>query len=323
MTTGVFIGRFQPVHDGHVSALKQAASRCDNLVILVGSADACRSIKNPWTFQERKAMISKKLSDIKNITILPLNDYPYSDSQWISDVRETVASRGIEPVVLFGHYKEGNDYLRWFPDWKFQDLQATIHLNATQVRTKMFKENDPQLPKSVRDDFSFYVQEEQLFSNYPFPETLNFNCADAVVECQGQVLLVRRARAPGAGTWALPGGFRNRKDPSLLDCAIRELFEETNIKVPEKVIRGSVVSTKLYDSNTRSFGIPRNTLAVYIRINPDPDGRPPKVKAADDAMECKWFPLNVVLNTMSLYDDHKHIISQATGVRPIPAYLTY
>lgn len=50
MTIGVFIGRFQPIHDGHVSALKQAASRCERLVILVGSADACSSIKNPWTF---------------------------------------------------------------------------------------------------------------------------------------------------------------------------------------------------------------------------------------------------------------------------------
>lgn len=323
MTIGVFIGRFQPIHEGHVSALKQAASCCERLVILVGSADACRSIKNPWTFQERKDMIRKKLLDVKNLTILPLNDYHYSDSQWISDVRETVGSQGNDNIVLFGHYKEGNDYLRWFPEWKFQDLQATVHLNATLVRTRMFKDNSPEMPKTVRDDLAFYEHEAGLFYDYPFPETLNFNCADAVVECQGQVLLITRGKSPGQGTWALPGGFRNRKDPSLQDCAIRELFEETNIKVPEKVIRGSVVSTKLYDSNKRSFGIPRNTLAVYIRINPDPDGKPPKVKAADDAVEAKWFPLNVVLNDMALYDDHKHIISQATGVRPIPAYLTY
>lgn len=320
---GIFIGRFQPIHAGHISALKQAASRCDKLLILVGSADACRSIKNPWTFTERKDMIRKKLTDISNFIILPLNDYPYSDSQWISDVRETVQSQGYNDVVLFGHYKEGNDYLKWFPEWKFQDLEATVHLNATQVRTKMFNDNDPAMPKTVREDWAYYENERELFANYPFPETLNFNCADAVVECQGQVLLIQRARAPGAMTWALPGGFRNRNDNSLLDCAIRELFEETNIKVPEKVIRGSVVSTKLYDSNKRSFGIPRNTLAVYIRINPDPNGKPPKVKAADDAILCDWFPLNIVLNDMALYDDHKHIISQATGVRPIPAYLTY
>lgn len=323
MTIGVFIGRFQPIHDGHIAALKQAATRCDRLVILVGSADACRSIKNPWTFQERKDMIRKKLLGTNNITVLPLNDYPYSDSQWISDVRETISSQGCGDIVLFGHYKEGNDYLRWFPEWKFQDLQATIHLNATQVRNKMYVENDPQLPKSVKDDFDFYMHEASLFANYPFPETLNFNCADAVVECQGHVLLVSRAQAPGSGTWALPGGFRNRSDASLQDCAIRELFEETSLKIPEKVVRGSIISTKLYDSNKRSFGIPRNTLAVYIRINPDPDSKPPKVKAADDAADCKWFPLNVVLNYMSLYDDHKHIISQATGVRPTPAYLTY
>lgn len=320
MNVGVFIGRFQPIHEGHISALKRAASRCEKLIILVGSADACRSIKNPWTYQERKDMIRKKLQGL-HVEIFPVNDYPYSDSQWISDVRETVGTISSH-VTLFGHYKDGNDYLRWFPDWKFQDLEATVHLNATQVRTKMFNENDPQLPRSVRDDFFFYVKEQELFQNYPFPETLNFNCADAVVECQGFVLLVQRAAAPGAGTWALPGGFRNRNDPSLLDCAVRELFEETSLKVPEKVIRGSVVATKLYDSNKRSFGIPHNTLAVHIRISPDHDGKLPKVHAADDAADCKWFPLNEVLNDMALYDDHKHIISQLTGVRPIPAYMT-
>lgn len=323
MTIGVFIGRFQPIHDGHIAALKQAASRCHRLLILVGSADACRSIKNPWTFQERKDAIRVKLRDLKNITILPLNDYPYSDAQWISDVRETVASQACADITLFGHFKEGNDYLRWFPDWKFQDLQATVHLNATTVRNRMFTERDPKLPKAVQEDFDFYRKEAEMFASYPFPETLNFNCADSIVECQGYVLLVKRGKTPGRDNWALPGGFRNRADPTMFDAAIRELYEETGIKVPEKVIRGSVVSTKLYDSSTRSFGIPKNTLAVYIRINPDQDGKPPKVKAADDAADCKWFPLNVVLNSMALYDDHKHIISQATGVRPIPAYLTY
>lgn len=323
---GIFIGRFQPVHSGHISALAQAASRCKTLLILVGSANVCRSIKNPWTFVERRAMLTSKLAarGVSNIQILPLNDYPYNDPQWITDVRETVAQRCADPKpTLFGHIKDGNDYLKWFPDWKFQDLEATVHTNATWVRTNMFRTRDPEMPVAVMEDWDFYQQEALLFKDYPFPETLNFNCADAVVECAGHIALIKRRQAPGRGAWALPGGFRNRSDKSMKDAAIRELVEETCIKVPEKVLRGSIVKTELFDSNTRSFGIPRNTLAVYFRINTDHDGGLPKIKPADDAVEAKWFPINDALNRLALYDDHLHIISSLTGVMPRPAYINF
>ena len=79
-------------------------------------------------------------------------------------------------------------------------------------------------------------------------------------------LLIRRKHDPFAGSWALPGGFKNNKESSL-DCAFRELTEETNVRVAEKVLRGSIVQTKLFDDPNRGMGIPRNTLAVHIRID--------------------------------------------------------
>lgn len=321
MKTGIFIGRFQPVHQGHIHALGVAASQVQKLYIFVGSANQCRSIKNPWTYDERKQMLALKLhaERITNYEIIPLNDYRYSDTQWMSDVRATIEHFNMGSPVLFGHMKEGNDYLKWFPELKFKSIEAQYTINATQIREQMFAENDPLMPETVRGDYAFYQKEKQLFKDYPFPETLNFNCSDAILECQGHVLLIQRKFSPGRGAWALPGGFRNQRE-TFLDCAIRELMEETNVRVPEKVLRGSIVKTELFDSPKRSFGIPRNTMAVYMRISPNPDYSLPRANGADDAALCKWVPLTDALNNIEMYDDHKDIISKVTGVMPMPAF---
>ena len=321
MRTGIFIGRFQPVHKGHIHAIGIAASQVEKLYILVGSANQCRSIRNPWTFDERRQMLQLKLHSerITNYEIIPLNDHKYSDTQWMSDVRATIEHFNMGSPVLFGHMKEGNDYLKWFPELKFKSIEAQYSINATQIREQMFRDNDPLMPETVRGDYAFYQKEKQLFKDYPFPETLNFNCSDAILECQGHVLLIQRKFSPGRGAWALPGGFRNQRE-TFLDCAIRELIEETNVRVPEKVLRGSIVKTELFDSPRRSFGIPRNTMAVYMRISPNPDYSLPRANGADDAALCKWVPLTDALNNIEMYDDHKDIISKVTGVMSMPAF---
>lgn len=323
MSNGIFIGRFQPVHQGHIHALGIAATQVEKLYILVGSANQCRSIKNPWTFHERASMLNAKLrtAGIKNYEIVPMNDYQYSDTQWITDVRATVDAYKMGDPIFFGHMKDGNDYLKWFPDWEYRNIESVYFVNATQIRDRMFAESGSDMPATIRADHAFYQKEKELFATYPFPETLNFNCADAILECQGHILLIERKFAPGAGAWALPGGFKNRNE-SFLDCAIRELQEETNVRVPEKVLRGSIVKTELFDSPKRSFGIPRNTLAVHMRISANPDGSLPRANGADDAAECRWVTLTDALNYYNLYDDHKAIISKITGVMPMPAFVT-
>jgi len=322
---GVFIGRFQPLHEGHIEAISNACKQVDLLLVLIGSANQCRSVKNPWTYDERLEMFKEKLVLVdRRIEILPLNDYQYSATQWMADVRASVEyiqekHKITSAPILFGHMKEGNDYLNWFPDWKFKNISAKYKINATTVRQNMIMQNDPKFPATVLQDWHFYNKEQELFKNYPFPETLNFNCSDAILECQGHVLLIQRKFAPGAGCWALPGGFRNNKE-TFLDCAIRELQEETNVRVPEKVLRGSIVKTQLFDSPTRSFGLLRNTFAVYMRINPNLDYSLPRANGADDAATCKWVPLTDALNLYELYDDHAAIISTMTGVMPMPAF---
>lgn len=323
-TTGLIIGRFQPLHPGHKEIIRQAKSQCTNLVIIVGSANAARSIKNPYDYLERKADIELFIEheSIKDITIVPLNDYKYSNTQWISDVT-TIAmeySRGSKEVILFGHMKEGNDYLKWFPQYKFVNLTTPYDVNSTEIRQKRLATGlRSGFEPEVVADWKYFQNEQKLFQDYPFPETLSFSCADALVECSGHVLLIQRARAPGRGTWALPGGFKNRSE-TFLDCAVRELQEETNVRVPEKVLRGSIVNKQLFDDPARGCGIPRVTLCVHFVISPNADGSLPRANGADDAMECGWFPIREVMTSMKLYDDHLSIISYMLGVMPPPAH---
>lgn len=54
-----FLGRFQPLHNGHLQVIKKAFELTDNLIMLVGSSNVSRSIRNPFTFEERKCMIWK------------------------------------------------------------------------------------------------------------------------------------------------------------------------------------------------------------------------------------------------------------------------
>ena len=318
MRIGVLIGRFQvpEPHEGHRFLINEIKSNCDKLVILLGSANRARSIRNPYTYEERKAAVLRLFPDV---LVAPLNDYKYSDAQWRADVVYTINTIVAErynnvEVVLFGHKKDGNDYLDWFPQYNYQNITSDIDVSGTEVRRSIEK----LLPTAVQEDIEYFRKEAELFANYPYPETLSFMCGDPVVECDGHILVVQRGGHPGRGSWALPGGFKNRNE-TMLDAAIRELVEETNLRVPEKVLRGSIVSTRLFDSPTRGSGIPRTTLAVHIRIKRDSDGKLPRVSAGYDAKKAEWVPLYDVLNKLPMHDDHKDIVSILTNTIPLPA----
>ncbi len=51
-----------------------------------------------------------------------------------------------------------------------------------------------------------------------------------IVVKDSKILLGRRANSHGSGTWQFPGGHLEFEE-SIEDCAKRELFEETNLKI--------------------------------------------------------------------------------------------
>jgi bifunctional NMN adenylyltransferase/nudix hydrolase len=121
---------------------------------------------------------------------------------------------------------------------------------------------------------------------------------------------VKRKSEPGKGLWALPGGHLNEHETQL-DGAIRELREETKLKVPDAVLKGSLVAEKTFGDPHRSQIGRVITQAFHFRLAPQLEL--PKVKGADDAEKAVWLPISEVAEDM-FFDDHYHIIQHFLGL---------
>lgn len=107
----------------------------------------------------------------------------------------------------------------------------------------------------------------------------------ATVFKDGSVLLVRRANPPDAGKWGFPGGKIDLGE-SLQEAAIRELFEETGVKATAQRVFTAVDAFD-HDENgkVRHHYVLVAVLCAWVSGEPI---------AGDDALEARWFPLNVL-----------------------------
>jgi bifunctional NMN adenylyltransferase/nudix hydrolase len=331
----VFIGRFQPFHNGHKAVIEAALEQAKEVVVVVGSSFAARNIRNPFTFQERKAMI-EAVFPTDRVKVVPVSDYPYDDNKWVNAIQKIVDETVpyAKDVGLIGHSKDNTSYyLNIFPRWKDHVEVADVDgINATDIRNCLFGNCDfaalDNMPDAARDAMNKVIivggkiggywdtlyNEYQMVKKYkeawkvaPFPPT--FMTVDAVVIQSGHILLVKRGDMPGKGLWALPGGFLNQ-DETMLDGAIRELKEETKIKVPVPVLKGSIKESKTFDAPNRSSRGRTITQAFFLDLGV---GELPKVKGADDAEKAFWVPFNKVKQE-KMFEDHFHIIDNFINI---------
>jgi len=86
---GLFVGRFQPFHLGHLNAIKDVLEEVEELVIVIGSAQYSHNINNPFTAGERLIMVRKALEDAKisysRVWIVPVPDV-HLHMMWVSAV---------------------------------------------------------------------------------------------------------------------------------------------------------------------------------------------------------------------------------------------
>jgi nicotinamide-nucleotide adenylyltransferase len=141
LTNGLFIGRFQPFHKGHLATVKFALEKVEQLVIVVGSAQKSHEPRNPFTAGERIRMIKESLdsngeTDVRRILIIPVPDTDVH-ALWTHQVDMLVPKYD----VVFA-----NDLftLMLFQEKGIKALEAPLYrrdeMKATEIRKRMVAE---------------------------------------------------------------------------------------------------------------------------------------------------------------------------------------
>lgn len=338
----VYIGRFQPFHKGHLDVIQQALQISENIILVMGSHDRPRDIRNPFTTEERKVIITAGIGDddlLSRIHYVPQVDHPYNEGRWISDIQSAVRTITLnkfnpDPIKIgiVGYNKDHSSYyLKKFPAWKLVEIIPKFpELNATDFRKILFYQYNGVLREyltstahkdiidhytikispQISEEWDYIERYRDAWKNSPYPVTLM--TVDSIVSQSGHLLVVERGTLPGKGLIALPGGYINVHE-TLKESALRELKEETKIDVPLPVLAGSVRSTKTYDDPRRSARGRIITQAFDIRLNDN--YKLPKVKGADDARKAWWMPFSEVVQSRNkFFEDHFDLIEDTLGL---------
>lgn len=341
----VVIGRFQPLHNAHLELIRYSLSVAEKVIIVLGSARSAPDIRNPFTPAMREEIIRACLPEFTDrLLFRAVRDYPYNDHVWTAEIQnvvgETADDDGLESprVAIVGFFKDRSSYyLNLFPQWTFEGFYSSdkrlLGLNATEIRELYFAGDEhwrDLVPATVaayldafratdyfpalKAEFDYLrrYREDTRFVGVPYKPV--FLTTDAVVVQSGHVLVIRRGFQPGKGLLALPGGFL-AENLTLEDSAIKELKEETNIKVPAPILRGSIKASHVFDHPERSLRGRTVTVAYYIELAPDLKEGLPRVRGGDDAKKAFWLPLSALGEKEDeFFEDHVHIIRYFLGI---------
>ena len=148
---GLFVGRFQPFHKGHLEAIKDVLKEVDELGVVIGSAQYSHRKDNPFTAGERVTMIRKALEEAEipaaRWWIVPVPDV-HVHMVWVAEVVGYVPKFD----VVYS-----NDPLtkRLFLEAGFKVKSFPLHkrevYSATEIRERILNGKDwkPLVPKSV------------------------------------------------------------------------------------------------------------------------------------------------------------------------------
>lgn len=323
----ILIMRGQPFHNGHYELFKNALAQAETVLVLLGSYKKAPDMQNPWSAEEREQMIRLALTEeeSKCVKFIYVRDNWYLNNLWLTNVQALVAEAtdncDDSEICNVGAVND-------FPQWKFifqPNIDSMPH--ATTIRELYFTMDNSYKKhvcakvaawledfkktekfKYLKAGFDYVMNYREAQRGAPWPMT--FVTVDSVVIKSGHVLVVKRKGALGHGQIALPGGFLNQ-DEAIEDGCLRELREETVIKLDKELLRSSIKANRVFDYPKRSLRGRVITHAFLIDLG---NGPLPQVKGSDDAAKAWWMSLSeFATREEEFFEDHFHIISHFTN----------
>ncbi len=133
----LFIGRFQPLHKGHLASIKNIASKADRVFLVIGSSQESGTRDNPFSFSERKEMLKKSLFGLKNCYIYGMPDV-FDNLLWAKTILKITKVDPDKTTVFTGNpwTKECFDEvgIKTLPHPSFLNK-----LSSTQIRERIRK----------------------------------------------------------------------------------------------------------------------------------------------------------------------------------------
>lgn len=164
-TSAIGVFRLQPLHNGHLSIINRMIAEHDIVTIGIGSSNQPITNKNPWSFDDRKAMLRNIYGS--RIRILKLNDLDNDEENaWADYVLEEASKLKIDKPTF---YYSGSEYdAHWYKD-RFEhiiicDREKNEHLSGTIVRD-FLTTNNPDWEKEVPLINHYLVEKTFKFKN--------------------------------------------------------------------------------------------------------------------------------------------------------------
>ena len=139
---GLFIGRFQPFHDGHLYVIKEILKECEKVKIGIGSSQLSNTLNDPFSSKERKQFIFSTLESegipIEQYTIFEIPDI-FNAQKWVNYV--------IGIVGKVDNIFSNSDWVRTLFSNKGYKVADKLplkmdELNATRIRRLIGKNDD-------------------------------------------------------------------------------------------------------------------------------------------------------------------------------------
>ncbi|MEK6967944.1 MAG: adenylyltransferase/cytidyltransferase family protein [Nanoarchaeota archaeon] len=132
MKTAVFIGRFQPLHNGHVQALREISKNVTKIIIIIGTPKNKRNIdfNNPLTTAERKSILKSVLKYLKLNAKIKVQRDVGINSIWKKEIEEKIPKN----AVIFSGNK---NVISLFGEKRTVRIKKKVIVSGTLIRKWM------------------------------------------------------------------------------------------------------------------------------------------------------------------------------------------